>query len=173
MGLSLFALDALGMAGQTLIGLAVGAGDEKQTRALTRRMTWWSLGAGVVLGALTMVLRFPIAAVLTSDQEVQSAAGGALLVVGAALVITAYVCLFDGVLIGAGDGRYLAIAGVVTLACYAPMALFVAAQAPAGAAGLVWLWLAFAVGFMGVRAISLWWRQRGTAWLQTPGGQAH
>jgi hypothetical protein len=27
------------------------------------------------------------------------------------------------------------------------------------------LWLAFSLGFMGVRALTLWWRERSDAWL--------
>src|SRR5699024_2077863 len=38
-----YALDALGIAGQTLIGMALGAGDVDEARAVTRRMLWWSL----------------------------------------------------------------------------------------------------------------------------------
>ena len=68
-------------------------------------------------------------------------------------------------LIGAGDGRYLAIAGVITLIGYAPIALG-ALTADAGRPGLTWLWLAFAVGFMGLRAITLGLRARGDHWMR-------
>ena len=49
------------------------------------------------------------------------------------------VYVLDGVLIGAGDGRYLALAGVLALIAYAPLALLVGARD----AGLVWLWVAY------------------------------
>ena len=75
--------------------------------------------------------------------------------------------MLDGVLIGAGDGVYLAGAGVITLVAYLPAAAAVAIWAPGGAAGLVWLWVAFSVVFMGARAITLGLRYRGDRWLVT------
>ena len=76
--------------------------------------------------------------------------------------------MLDGVLIGAGDGVYLAGAGVITLVAYLPAAAAVAIWSPGGAAGLVWLWVAFSVVFMGARAITLGLRYRGDKWL-SPG----
>lgn len=160
-----FALDAVGIAGQTLIGLALGAGAIHEVRALVRRMLWWSLGAGVVLGGATVLLRGPLASFFSPDAEVRAGVTSTLLVIGCTLTIAAYVCLADGVLIGAGDGRYLARVGVLNLVVYVPLALSVSHWGPAGAPGLVWLWAAFSVGFMGVRAATLAWRQRGDSWL--------
>lgn len=162
-----FALDAVGIAGQTLIGLALGAGALRQTRALVRRMLWWSLGSGLVLGVGIIVLRGPIASLFSPDAAVRDGVTAALLVVGCTLTIAAYVCLMDGVLIGAGDGPYLARVGVVNLVLYVPLALTVARFAPSGVGGLVWLWAAFSIGFMGVRALTLAWRQRSDTWLTT------
>lgn len=162
-----FALDALGIAGQTLIGLALGAGAIHEVRALVRRMLWWSLGSGIVLGGGVIILRSPLAALFSPDAAVRQGVTSTLLVMGCTLTIAAYVCLFDGVLIGAGDGPFLARAGVLNLVVYVPLALAVAFWAPAGTAGLVWLWVAFTVGFMGMRALTLAWRQRSDAWLIT------
>ena len=78
--------------------------------------------------------------------------------------------MLDGVLIGAGDGRYLAGAGVITLVLYLPAAMAVGAWAGGDAAGLVWLWIAFSVVFMGSRAVTLGLRYRGDAWLVTGSG---
>ncbi len=160
-----FALDAVGIAGQTLIGLALGAGAIGQTRALVRRMLWWSLGAGLVLGAGIIVLRGPIASLFSPDAEVRGGVTSTLFVIGCTLTIAAYVCLADGVLIGAGDGPYLARVGVLNLVVYVPLALAVARYGPDGTDGLIWLWVAFTIGFMGIRAATLGWRQRSDAWL--------
>ena len=65
--------------------------------------------------------------------------GRVLVVAAVAQPVCGVVFALDGVLIGAGDGRYLALAGVVTLACFAPLALLVLAAD----GGLVWLWWAF------------------------------
>ena len=68
-------------------------------------------------------------------------------------------------LIGAGDGGYLARAGVVTLLAYLPLALAVLVTG----AGLGWLWAAYA-GFMVARMVTLLRRERGDAWLVTGPG---
>ena len=162
-----YVLDALAIAGQTLIGQALGASRPDEARALSRRMTGWSLCAGLLLGGVTLFVRHPLAALFTPDPGVRDAVAAVLVVIGCTLVIASWVTLFDGVLIGAGDGPYLARASLITLAVYAPLALAVARFAPGGVPGLVWLWLAFAVGFMGARAATLWWRERSDAWLVT------
>jgi Na+-driven multidrug efflux pump len=77
------------------------------------------------------------------------------------------VFVLDGVLIGAGDGRYLAWGGVVVLAVFAPVALVVAGAADEGGVGLIWLWVAFGAAFMGSRAAVLVHRARGTRWMTT------
>jgi Na+-driven multidrug efflux pump len=72
------------------------------------------------------------------------------------------VFVLDGVLIGAGDGRYLAWAGAWTLVAYLPLAFLVWWAG----AGLVWLWWAFG-GFMVARLVTLLVRERGDRWLVT------
>jgi Na+-driven multidrug efflux pump len=81
--------------------------------------------------------------------------------------VAGLVFVLDGVLIGAGDGRYLAWGGVVVLAVFAPVAIVVASTADADR-GLLWLWTVFGLLFMGSRAAVLVHRARGTAWM-TPG----
>ena len=162
-----YVLDALAIAGQTLIGQALGASRPGEARALSRRMTGWSLCAGLLLGGVTLFIRHLLAALFTPDPGVRDAVAAVLVVIGCTLVIASWVTLFDGVLIGAGDGPYLARASLITLAVYAPLALAVARFAPGGVPGLVWLWLAFTIGFMGARAATLWWRERSDAWLVT------
>lgn len=159
------ALDALAIAGQTLIGQALGAGHTDEARGISRRMVTWSLAVGALLGALVALVRRPFAALFTPDAGVQDAVAAVLVVVGAALLISSWVTLFDGVLIGAGDGPYLARAMLLALVLYAPLVWAVDRLAPPGVPGLAWLWLAFTVGFMGVRALTLWWRERSGAWL--------
>ena len=162
-----YVLDALAIAGQTLIGQALGASRPGEARALARRMTGWSLCAGLLLGIATLLIRDPLAALFTPDPEVRDAVAAVLVVIGCTLVIASWVTLFDGVLIGAGDGPYLARASLITLAVYAPLALTVAWVAPGGVPGLIWWWLAFAIGLVGARAAILRWRERSDAWLVT------
>ena len=79
------------------------------------------------------------------------------------------VFVLDGVLIGAGDGRYLAVAGTAVTVAFVPCALLVASlTADLGAGvGLVWLWVVFGVVFIGGRAVVLVRRARGSTWMVT------
>lgn len=167
-GLMAYALDALAIAGQTIIGTALGAGDAREARSSTRLMTWWSVGGGAVIGVAAVVLRHPVASLFAPDDEVRGLVAWLLVVVALALPLAGYVYLLDGVLIGAGDGRYLARAGMVTVVVYTPVAL-AALNVPAGRPGLTWLWVAFSLVFMGARAVTLGVRARGDAWLRLGG----
>ncbi len=159
------ALDAIAIAGQTIIGTALGADDRGQAREFTRRMTRWALGVGLVLGVAVAITRAPVGWFFAPDAEVSALTRALLLVVAAALPLAGYVFLLDGVLIGAGDGPYLAKAGVVALAIYAPLAVAVLLL-PRGQAGLLGLWCAFAFGYMGARALTLGLRARGDGWMR-------
>ena len=86
-----------------------------------------------------------------------------LLVAALTQPVAGVVFVLDGVLIGAGDGAYLALGGLVTLAAYAPVALAVSV----GGGGLLGVWAALTVVFMGARLVVLVRRARGTAWLVT------
>jgi Na+-driven multidrug efflux pump len=74
----------------------------------------------------------------------------------------AEVFVLDGILIGAGDVRYLALAMAVATLCFAPAALAVLATN----SGLIALWGALFV-FMFARLIGLGRRYRGDQWLVT------
>ena len=87
-----------------------------------------------------------------------------LLVAALGQPLAGVVFVLDGVLIGAGDGRYLAWAGVVVLLAYAPLTLAAVAWWDAG---LVTVWVLFAGLFMGGRLVTLLRRARGDAWLRT------
>jgi putative MATE family efflux protein len=161
------ALDALAIAAQALTGLALGAGDRAAARRATNRTLAWGAMAGAVLGAVLLLGRTPLAAAFSTDPQVRHAIVVALVVAALAQPLAGYIFVLDGVLIGAGDGRYLAWSAVVQVVAYVPLALAVAAWAPRGATGLAWLWLSLTFGHSLVRAATLGWRARGDAWMVT------
>ncbi|MHC5558959.1 MATE family efflux transporter [Kocuria sp. U4B] len=166
-----FALDALAIAAQALLGRDMGARDltdpaeRRALRDLMNRLLAWGLGFGVVTGVLVGLLGTRLGFLLSPDPGVQALFAAALVVVAVGQPLAAYVFVLDGVLIGAGDARYLAVAGVLNLALYLPLLGLVAAFAGPGAAGLVWLWSAYAGGYLGARALTLGLRARGDTWL--------
>ena len=163
-----FALDALAIAAQAVVGRDLGAGRVDTARAVTRTLLRWGLGFGLAVGALTAAAAVLVPALFTADPAVIRYAVPALLVVAAGQVVAGYVFVADGVLMGAGDFRYLAWAMVGALAAYVPVVLLVRALGVWGEPGgvLVWLWGGYA-WFMVVRAVTLGLRLRGPAWSAT------
>ncbi|MGW3332875.1 MATE family efflux transporter [Streptomyces rubiginosohelvolus] len=160
--LTAFALDAIAIAGQAIIGRYLGADDEKGAREACRRMVEWGIGCGIVLGVLIVLARPLFIPLFTSDPSVKDTLLPALLVVAVSQPIAGVVFVLDGVLMGAGDGRYLAWAMLVTLAVFAPVALLV----PSLGGGLTALWWAMTL-MMTVRLITLWLRTRSGRWVVT------
>jgi len=157
-----FALDAIAIAGQALTGHYLGAGDVAGARRATARMVTWGWRCGLLAAAGLALLSPWLAQAFSGDEAVHAASLGVLLVVAAVQPVSGIVFVLDGVLIGAGDGRYLACAGLVTLVAYVPLALLVDALD----AGLSWLWAAYAA-FMLARMVTLVLRERSDAWLVT------
>ena len=160
-----FMLDALAIAGQAMIGHGLGAADVPRVSAITRRLVQLGLISGAVLGGVLAALATVIGPVFSPSADVQHALAVTLLVMAAGLPLAGVVFVLDGVLIGAGDARYLAVSGLANLVVYLPLLWAVALASPAGVLGLVWLWLAFGLGYMGARCVTLGLRARGTRWL--------
>ncbi|HLS46847.1 MAG TPA: MATE family efflux transporter [Ornithinicoccus sp.] len=161
-----FALDALAIAGQAITGKSLGAGDVRAVRAATTTMVRWGVWFGGILTVLIVALHQVIPLGFSTDPEVRAALAAALLIVAAGQPIAGVAFVLDGVLIGAGDARWLAVAQTGFLLAYLPMVWLLQASGVTGTSGLVWLWVAFGV-FMAVRAAGLYWRARGDAWLVT------
>lgn len=156
-----FTLDAIAIAAQALTGRQLGAGNADDALAVARRMQQWGLMAGVVTGlGLAAVAPF-IGGWFTPDPVVQDLLTGALLVAALAQPLAGLVFVLDGILIGAGDGVYLAWAGLAVLAVFAPAAWLAVSYGST----LVWLWVAFGGAFMGSRALVLLARARGQRWI--------
>ncbi|KAB8196440.1 MATE family efflux transporter [Nonomuraea phyllanthi] len=155
-----FALDAIAIAGQAITGRSLGAGDVDATRAATRRMTQWGVWSGVLLGVLVIAARPVLPGLFDADPAVTELLLAVLWPVAAFQPVCGVVFVLDGVLIGAGDQRYLAWAGVWTTLAYLPAALL------ASGLGVVALWCALGV-WMLARLLTLVRRAAGTAWLVT------
>ncbi|MDT0378942.1 MATE family efflux transporter [Streptomyces sp. DSM 42041] len=158
-----FALDAIAIAGQAIIGRYLGAGDEAGARAACRRMVQWGVVSGLVLGTAVVLARPLLMPLFSSDPDVHARLAAALLVVAVTQPIAGVVFVLDGVLMGAGDGPYLAGAMLATLAVYAPVVLLV----PTLGGGLTALWWTIAGLMMGMRLATLWARARSGRWVVT------
>ena len=160
-----FALDALAIAAQALIGKELGASNPEKARLLTRTMIRWGTGFGVLTGVLLALAAPVTGALFTPDAGVQSVLTVALWILAVGQPVAGYVFVLDGVLIGAGDAKYLAVAGVVNLAVYLPLLFAVPLAGVSGGPALVWVWAAFSVGYMLARAVTLGLRARTDRWM--------
>jgi putative MATE family efflux protein len=158
-------LDALAIAAQALIGHGLGSSDVARVRAVLRRCLEWGIGSGVLLGAVVLALSPWLGRVFTNDAHVLAVIPVSVAIIAVAAPLDGYVFVLDGVLIGAGDGRYLGLTGLLNLVCFAPFAIW---AADAGA-GLPWLAAAFAFVYLGARAVTLGLRARTPRWLVTGG----
>jgi putative MATE family efflux protein len=162
-----FALDALAIAAQALIGRALGAADVQHVHAVLTRCLQWGVASGAVLGVVLAALSPVAGHLFTSDPIVLDLLPPAMLIVAIGAPLGGYVFVLDGVLIGAGDARYLAWTGIINLAAFVPLAVAAWAFSPSDAAGLSWLTAAFALGYIGARAVTLGIRSRRGRWMVT------
>ncbi len=156
------ALDAIAIAGQAIVGKYLGAGDVAGARAATARMTAWGAVYGVVFGAVILAARPFLPGVFAAAPPVARLLLVLLLVVAAQQPVAGVVFVLDGVLIGAGDQDYLALAGLATAVVFGVAAVLVHVWH----GGLVALWLAYSV-WLAARFATLTLRVRGSAWLVT------
>ncbi len=156
------ALDAVAIAGQSITGRWLGAGDTIGAKAAARRM----IELDVVVGLLTLVAvyfsRNALANLLTPDPEVAAVTATILVIVALQAPMNGYVFAIDGVLIGAGDLKYLAWSLAVAGGAFAIYANIV--QNMGG--GIGWLWICLSA-FMATRAVFLWRRFAQDEWLRT------
>jgi putative MATE family efflux protein len=155
-------LDAVAIAAQVMVGRRLGAGDADSARSAARRMVEWGVVAGVALGGLVALLRPALAPLFSDDPAVIHLTRQVLWLVAILQPLNAVVFVLDGVLIGAGDLRFLARAMVGAFIVYLPAAIL------AGTAGgtLLWLWGAITL-LMVTRLVGVAWRFAGHGWAVT------
>lgn len=162
------ALDALAIAGQALIGHDLGAGNVPRVHAITRRLVGWGVGVGVALMVPLLAATPLLTIAMTSDDGVRALIPLAVVTLAVGLPLAGLVFVLDGVLIGAGDGRYLAVTGILNLIAYLAVLAIAIGMLSTGLAGL---FLSFMIGYLAARAATLGWRARGTRWIVT--GASH
>ncbi|MFF7294010.1 MATE family efflux transporter [Microbacterium sp. NPDC008134] len=160
-----FALDALAIAAQALIGKELGAGDERQVQRVLGRTVAWGVWFGVIVGGVIAALSGVLGIVFTGDAEIAALVQPALLVLAVAQPVAGVVFVLDGVLMGANDARYLAIAGGLTLVPFLPTLWLISALGVDDTAGLIWLAVAFFGVYLLARLATLGWRVRSGRWM--------
>jgi len=183
-------LDSVGIAGQTLVGAAMGAGDRARTLRLTRatgraglagggacgRGGGWpgpgggaGWAAGAAIGCGFAVAGLFIGRLFSPNPHVQLLVAAGMVTMGAFLPLQGWMMALDGILIGARDFRYLAITCTLTATVYIALtAICVDAAAPmlpGDLASTVLLWAMFNIVLMGGRGLFNGLRIRSESWL--------
>ncbi len=152
-------LDAVAIAGQALVGNHLGARRLAVAPGAGDRMLVWGAGLGVVALVVVVATRTVLPQVFTEDAAVRDLTAFVLLWVAVLQPVNGVVFALDGLLIGAGDQRYLAGSMVISLACFTP----VAGSVLWFGLGIGWLWGAVGV-LMLARLVTLSMRWRTDAW---------
>jgi putative MATE family efflux protein len=156
------ALDAVAIAAQALIGADLGAGRPDTARASAKRLTLVGVGYGVVFLVLVLALLPVLPDLFTSETAVHDQLGYVWPWLVLLLPVAGVVFALDGVLIGAGDLRFMRNMTVISIASGLPF---------------TWLTLVFGWGLTGiwggiaaymlVRLGLILWRLRSGAWAVT------
>lgn len=193
--LALNMLDAIGIAGQSVVGEAIGRRRREhlgtdEIHSLVRTSSRAGFLMGIAVGALLIITSFWLSGLFTPNLTIRHLIVVGMVVVGIFCPMQGWVWALDGVLIGAGDYRYLAVASTISSAVY--LAALGALMATVGETGLTgsgaastgaaagsaagsgpWnatflviaLWLVFNIFFMGSRGVGNGLRAQSDQWL--------
>ena len=154
-------LDSLAIAAQSLVGAALGAGLLAHAKSVAWRVTIFSTVAAAARAAVFAVGSSALPRLFTSDDSVLDAIGVPWWFLVAQLPIAGVVFALDGVLLGAGDARFMRNATL--------------ASALVGFLPLIWLSLIYGWGLVGIwsglttfmllRLVFVGWRAFSGRWL--------
>jgi putative MATE family efflux protein len=155
-------LDALAIAAQVLVGRLLGAGEAGRARMAAGRVILWSVVVGAAFGVALFALGDVLPHAFTSDPRVIERAQEIWWLFAAMMPLNGAVFALDGILIGAGDTRFLMWAMLTAAAVYVPVALLALDQGW----GIVGVWCGL-VGLICVRAVTCGVRFAGSRWALT------
>ncbi|MGZ8802332.1 MAG: MATE family efflux transporter [Mycobacterium sp.] len=154
-------LDSLAIAAQSLVGAALGAGQLAHAKSVAWRVTIFSTVAGAVLAAMFALGASVVPGIFTDDRSVLDEMSVPWWFLVAQLPVAGIVFAIDGVLLGAGDAKFMRNATLVS--------------ALLGFLPLIWLSLAYGWGLLGIwsglstfmvlRLVFVGWRALSGRWL--------
>lgn len=162
-------LDSVAIAGQALVGAELGAERRANARKLTRVTLRAGLLTGLLVGAAFALLGSAAPQVFSPSPEVQQLATVGMVVTGIALPLQGWMWAADGILIGAGDFRYLAATCTAVTLLYLGVLAGLLFGAVPTVPSMAWrcglLWFAFDFILMGGRALTNGLRIHSDAWM--------
>ena len=160
-------LDAVGIAGQSLVATELGARQRARARVMTDLSAKAGMAMGVLVGLVMIALGLFAAPLFSPTPAIRSLITVGMIVQGVFMPVAGWMWALDGILIGAGDYRYLAATCSLTAVIYVIGLLGMTALAinwtPTWRIAM--LWAVLNVLFIGVRAICNGLRTRTDVWM--------
>jgi putative MATE family efflux protein len=153
-------LDAVAIAAQALVGAALGSGGAGRARSVARQVTGYGLALGVGFAVLYAALVGVLPGVFTTDLAVLALVPVAWWFFVALQPVAGVVFALDGVLLGAGDARFLRTSTLLAAALGFLPLIWASLLFGWGLAG-IWTGLS---AFMLVRLGAVTWRARSGRW---------
>jgi putative MATE family efflux protein len=153
-------LDAVAIAGQVIVGRSLGAGDADEAYRAALRMIELAAAAGAVFAVIMLALYDVLPHAFSSDPRVIDEAQKIWLLFALMQPVNGAVFALDGILIGAGDTRFL-MWGMLfaSVGVFVPVALVSLALDW----GIVGVWCGL-LGLIAARLVTCLWRFRGRRW---------
>jgi putative MATE family efflux protein len=155
-------LDAIAIAGQVMVGRMLGAGDASGAREAATRMIAWSVAVGALFALVLLASGDVIPRLFTGDDRVVERAHEIWPLFAAMMPANGAVFALDGILIGAGDTRFLMWGMLAAAAVYVPIVLL----APHEGWGIVGVWWGL-LALIAVRLLTCGARFAGSRWALT------
>lgn len=163
-------LDAIGISGQALVATEIGAKRYGRAREMTRISAKAGFYGGIGVGVVLIIFGFLAAPMFSPNTAIQHLIVIGTIVVAIFLPLAGWMWALDGILIGAGDYKYLAVTCSIVTIVYLPLVLvlnFIDSTCNPGAViRMVLLWAVFNVVFIGGRSIFNGLRARGDKWMR-------
>ena len=163
-------LDSVGIAGQTLVATALGAGSVSRARQLTRATGRAGLVTGAIIGVVFAIVGLFAGHLFSPTPHVQILIAVGMVTTGVFFPLQGWMMAIDGILIGARDYRYLAgtctLTAVVYIALILVLASIVTPIMPNDLSRTAMLWAAFNVVLMGGRGLFNGLRVRSDVWMK-------
>jgi putative MATE family efflux protein len=153
-------LDAVAIAGQVIVGRSLGAGDAEEAYRAAKRMIELAVVAGAVFAVVMLALTEVLPRAFTSDADVIDELHEIWPLFALMQPANGAVFALDGILIGAGDTRFLMWGMLAaSLGVFVPVAL----ASLALDFGIVGVWCGL-LGLIAARLVTCGWRFRGRRW---------
>lgn len=163
-------LDSVAIAGQALVGAKLGAKDMPGARVLTKATARAGALMGLIVGVSFVALAFFAGSAFSPNADIRSIVTAGMLVSGITMPMQGWMWALDGILIGAGDFRYLAVTLLLAAGAYMLVLCCICFGVAPLLESVFWkaiaLWIAFDIVLMGGRALANGLRIRKDIWME-------